>query len=142
DTQFLEAKEGRDLLASLATQIGRQQRPADIAETLQALAVLAKANSPALPAIVQRLGARSGTPLAEQIAIATGGKAETLMKSLLADAARRAADSAAPLKARVAAVEQLRLANFADQQELLGSFLAPAAPAELQAATLTVLASF
>src|SRR5437763_3945662 len=90
DAQFLDAKEGRELLASLATQIGRQQRPDDIAETLQALSALAKGNSPALPTIVQRLGARAGTPLAEQIAAATGGKAETLMKSLLADAGRRA----------------------------------------------------
>ena len=66
--------------------------------------------------IIQRLAARSGTPLAEQIAAATGGKAETLMKSLLAAAAKRAADEAAPLKARIAAVEQLRLATFADRK--------------------------
>jgi putative membrane-bound dehydrogenase-like protein len=142
DAEFLDSKEGRELLASLATQIGRQQRAEDIAETMTALADLARSNSPALPTIVQRLGARAGTPLAEQIAKATGGKAETLMKTLLADAVRRAADDKAPLKARVAAVEQLRLATFADQQELLGSLLAPAVPAELEAAALTVLASF
>lgn len=142
DAQFLDAREGRELLASLATQVGRQQRPEDIAETLKALSALATSNSPALPTIIQRLGARTGTPLAEQIAAATGGKAETLMKSLLADAAKRAADGNTPLKARVAAVEQLRLATFADQQELLGSLLAPAIPADLQSASLTVLASF
>ena len=33
DDEFIEAKEGRELLASLAAQIGRQQRPEDIAET-------------------------------------------------------------------------------------------------------------
>ena len=76
------------------------------------------------------------------MAAATGGKAETLMKSLLAAAARRTADEATPLKARMAAVEQLRLATFADQQELLGSLLAPAVPAELQAAAIATLASF
>jgi putative membrane-bound dehydrogenase-like protein len=142
DTEFLDAKEGREMLASLAMQIGRQQRAEDIAETLKALQALAAANSPALPTIVQRLAAKSGTPLAQQVATATGGKAETLMKSLLAAAAKRAADESAPLKARVAAVEQLRLAMFADQQELLASLLAPAAAAELQAAAIATLASF
>jgi putative membrane-bound dehydrogenase-like protein len=142
DPTFLDAKEGREMLASLATQIGKQQKPADISGTLEALTVLAKANSPALPTIVQRLGARAGSPLAEQIAKATGGKAETLMKSLLAEAAKRVADDKSPLKARVAAVEQLRLATFADQKELLESLLAPAIPAELQTAAIATLASF
>jgi putative heme-binding domain-containing protein len=42
----------------------------------------------------------------------------------------------------VAAVEQLRLATFADQQELLGSLLAPAVPAEVQSAAIATMASF
>src|SRR5205085_1934635 len=82
DSQVVDSKEGREMLASLAAQVGRQQRPADIAATMTALRGLAEANSPALPTIIQRLAAKSGTPLAEQIAKATGGKAETLMKSL------------------------------------------------------------
>jgi putative membrane-bound dehydrogenase-like protein len=142
DQELIDAKEGREMVASLAAQIGRQQRPQDIAEALQALKELAQTESPALPTIIQRLGARTGTPLAEQIAAATGGKAETLMKSVLVQAAKRAADEAAPLKSRVAAVEQLRLATFTDQQELLGGLLAPAVPVDLQAATLSTLSSF
>lgn len=142
DSQVVESKEGREMLASLAAQIGRQQRPADIAAAMTALRGLAEANSPALPTIIQRLAAKSGTPLAEQIATATGGKAETLMKSLLAAAAKRAADESSPVKARAAAVEQLRLASFGDQKELLSSLLSPAVAAELQAAALTTLASF
>jgi putative heme-binding domain-containing protein len=42
----------------------------------------------------------------------------------------------------VAAVEQLRLSRFADQQELLASLLAPAVPVDLQAAALSTLGSF
>ncbi len=142
DSQIVESREGRELLASLAAQIGRQQRPADISATLVALRTLAAADSPALPTIIQRLAAKSGTPLAEQIATATGGKAESLMKSLLAAAGKRAADEAAPVKTRTAAVEQLRLASFDDQKELLSSLLSPAVAAELQAAALATLASF
>src|SRR5262249_2132284 len=140
--EFVESREGREILASLAAQIGRQQRSEDVSEMLAALGTLSKADSPALPILIQRLAPRSGTPLAEQIAAATGGKAETLMKSLLVSAAKRASDEATPLKARVAAIEQLRLANFAEQKDLLASLLSPAAAAEVQAAALTVLASF
>jgi putative membrane-bound dehydrogenase-like protein len=142
DQGVLETKEGRDTLAALAAQIGKQQRPEDITQTLAALSALAKADSPVLPTIVQRLAVRGGTKLAEQVAAATGGKAETLLRSLLAAAAKRAADESAPLKARVAAIEQLRMAAFVDQGELLASLLAPAVPAELQAAALATLASF
>src|SRR5262249_37749164 len=123
DPEFIEAREGRELVASLAAQIGRQQRPEDIADMLTALKALAQANSSALPIIIQRLAARSGSPLAEQIASATGGKAEALMKSLLSSATQRSADENAPLKARIAAIEQLRLATFADQKALLASLL-------------------
>jgi len=142
DASFVESKEGREMLASVAAQIGRQQRPDDVKETLVALRALTAANSPTLPTIIQRLGAKSGTPLAEQIAVATGGKAEVLMKSLLVAAAKRATDEAAPAKARAAAVEQLRLGSFAESKDLLASLLSPAVAAELQAAALSTLASF
>ncbi len=142
DSEFIDSREGRELIASLAAQIGRQQRPEDIAELLDAMKALARANSTALPIIVQRVAARSGTALAEQIAAATGGKAEMLMKSLLASAAQRAADETAPLKARIAAIEQLRLATFADEKGLLASLLSPAIAADVQSAALSTLASF
>ena len=85
---------GRRRRGELGGLAGRRlvgsRRRKTFAETPAAGVPLAKANSPALPTVIQRLGARIGTPLAEQIAVATGGKAETLMKSLLADAAKRA----------------------------------------------------
>jgi putative membrane-bound dehydrogenase-like protein len=142
DATFVESKEGREMLASLATQIGRQQRSEDVQETLVALRSLTATNSTALPTIIQRLGAKSGTPLAEQVATATGGKAETLMKSLLVAAAKRATDEGAPAKTRAAAVEQLRLGTFAANKDLLASLLSPAVAGELQAAALSTLASF
>jgi putative membrane-bound dehydrogenase-like protein len=142
DTQLRETAGGRELLANLAAQIGKQQRPEDVVQTVQTLKRLAEANSTLLPIIVQRLAARPGTPLAEQVAAATGGKADALMKKLIGDAARRAADESALLPSRVAAIEQLRLSSFGEQQELLGSLLAPAIPAEVQAAALATLGSY
>jgi putative membrane-bound dehydrogenase-like protein len=142
DAQFRDTQPGKELLASLAAQIGKQQRADDIAEALKTLAALAKENAEALQIIVPRLAAREGTPLAQQIAAATGGKADTLVRELLVAAAKTAADEGASLKARIAAVEQLRLSNFADQSTPLASLLAPAVPADLQAAVLATLGSY
>ncbi|MCI0362003.1 MAG: c-type cytochrome [Planctomycetaceae bacterium] len=142
DAKFRDTPPGQELLASLAMQIGKQQRADDIAELLKTLAALAKENSPALQTIVQRLAAREGTPLAQQVAAATGGKAEELMQSLLASAAKTAANEEGPLKARVAAVEQLRLGKFADERDLLAGLLEPIVPADLQSAALATLGSF
>jgi putative membrane-bound dehydrogenase-like protein len=142
DAKFRETKEGQEVLGSLAAQIGKQQRPDDVTQTLKVLTELARANSAVLKVIVQRLSARPGTPLAEQVAAATGGKAEELIKGMIVQAAQRAADEKAPLKARVAAVEQLRLAGFADQQQLLASLLVPTTPVDLQAAVLTTLGAY
>jgi len=67
DQAFLESREGRELLASLAAQIGASNGRKTSPRRLKALTALAQANSSALPIIIQRLAARSGTPLAEQI---------------------------------------------------------------------------
>jgi putative heme-binding domain-containing protein len=64
------------------------------------------------------------------------------MKSLLTEAARVAADESATEKARVAAVQQLRLGRLADADDVLAALLAPAVPAELQSAALGTLGSF
>ncbi len=142
DASFRDTQPGKELLASLAMQIGKQQRADDIAETLKLLAALAKENAPALQIIVPKLAAREATPLAAQIAAATGGKADALMQSLLANAAKTAAQEESPLKARIAAVEQLRLGKFAVQRDLLAGLLEPVIPADLQSAALATLGSF
>ncbi len=142
DLKFRDSPAGRDWIASLATQIGKQQAAGDIAELLKLLAVLTKENAAILPTIVERLAAKEDSPLAQKIAAATGGKAEELMQSLLAEAAAQAGDDDAPLAARVAATEQLRLAKFSDQRELLARLLAPAVPGDLQSAALATLGSY
>ncbi|HEX5105136.1 MAG TPA: PVC-type heme-binding CxxCH protein, partial [Pirellulaceae bacterium] len=142
DPVYRVSKAAPELLGSLAMQIGKQQRAEDVAETLKSLAALAKDNSPLLPVIVQKLAAKDGSPLAEQIAAATGGKAEAVMQALLAQASTAAADEEAPLAKRVAAAEQLRLAKFADQRELLSALLGPSVPPDLQSAVLRTLASY
>jgi putative heme-binding domain-containing protein len=133
---------GREWIASLAAQIGKQQAAGDVAELLKVLASLTKENATVLPTIVERLAAKAGSPLSQQVAAATGGKAEELMKSLLGEAAATAAKEDAPLKDRIAATSQLRLSNIADQRELLAGLLAPAVPVDLQSAALATLGSY
>jgi putative heme-binding domain-containing protein len=142
DREFRDTVAGREFLASLAAHIGKQQQAEDVAELLKALARLAKENSPALPAIVERLGAPNGSPLAQQVAIATGGKAEVLLQSLLAEAGRTAASEEAPLKARIAAIQRLRLSKFSEQRELLDQLLEPVVPTDLQSAVLATIGSY
>jgi putative membrane-bound dehydrogenase-like protein len=141
DPEFRGSTAGRDLLGSLAAQIGRQQRADDVANLLKALRGLTD-DLQTLQAIVAKLGAAEGSPLARQVAAATGGRADELMKSLLAEAATVAADESAAEKARIAAVQQLRLGRHADSAEVLAALLAPAVPAELQSAALATLGSF
>ncbi|MDX1948182.1 MAG: c-type cytochrome [Pirellulaceae bacterium] len=142
DPKFAARKEGRELLASLATQIGKQQRAEDVAQTLKTLTALTQSDLSVLQLIVQALAARPGTPLASQIAAATGGKAEELLHQLLVEARRTAGDGSVPVAARVAATEQLRLGRFASERELLAGLLAANIPADLQAAALATLAVF
>lgn len=142
DPEYRANKAAPEMLSSLATQIGKQQRAEDVAETLKSLAWLARENSPLLGVIVQKLAAKEGSPLAEQVAAATGGKAEAVMQALLTQAAAAAGDEQLQLPRRVAAVEQLRLAKFADQRELLFTLLGPSVPTDLQAAALRTLASY
>jgi putative heme-binding domain-containing protein len=85
---------------------------------------------------------KPGTKLAEQIAAATGGRADALVKELVVSATKSAADVAAKPADRVAAIQQLRLGRFVDLQTPLTALLGPTQPAEVQTAALGTLASF
>ena len=93
----------------------------------QGAADLAKANSPALPTIIQRLAAQSGHAAGRANCRGDrrqGGDADEVAAGLRPPSG---ADEAAPLKARVAAVEQLRLAHICrSARSCLASLLAPA----------------
>lgn len=142
DTAFRATPAGRDWLRLLSEQIGKQQRGDDVAELIGVLRGLPPAETAVLQAILQGLAAKPGAPLAEQIAAATGGRAEELTRQLVAAAARRAVEDGLKTPERVAAVQQLRLGRLAELEPTLVRLLEPAQPAEVQTAALDVLASF
>jgi putative membrane-bound dehydrogenase-like protein len=142
DEKFRAEAGGKDFLRRLAAQIGQQQSPADAAALLKTVAALAGAKDGTLEVILQGLALKPGTNLAEQVAAATGGKSDELMKQLVERALATAANSDAKLPQRLAAVSQLRVGRLADVSDVLSALLEPAEPADLQSAALATLASF
>ena len=133
------SRAGRELVASLAAQIGRQQRPDDLDAVVELLSKLVHVRSPLAALILERLAARPGTPLAARLEQATGGHAQELIQTLVAESARRVADASLPLPTRLAALDSLRLARWEDHGELLTALLDPQNPLELQTAVLATM---
>ena len=142
DDQFRAAPAGKNLLRSLAAQIGQQQSADDVAAVLKTLSALAGTKDGTLQIILQGLALKPDSKLAQQVAAATGGKSDELMRQLVTDALAIAGDSERKLKERLAAVQQLRLGKLAEVEEVLVALLEPAEPADLQSAALATLSSF
>jgi putative membrane-bound dehydrogenase-like protein len=142
DAEFRTTAAGRDWLRLLSEQIGKQQRPDDVAALIAALRSVPATETATLQSMLQGLAAKPGTPLAEQIAAATGGRAEEVTRQLVAAAARKAIDGNVAAAERLAVIPQLRLGRFQDLESTFAGLLEPAQPAELQTAALEVLASF
>jgi putative heme-binding domain-containing protein len=98
-------------------------------------------DSSCLQLIVQSLALKKESAFDQQVASATGGQSERVMREML-EQAKRTVSSKAPGKKRVDAVQLLRLGTFAESQELFVSLLQPTEPAELQSVALTTLATF
>jgi len=142
DAKYRGTADGKSFLRSMAAQIGQQQSADDVAALLKTLTALAGEKDGVLQVILQGLALKPGSKLAEQVAAATGGKSEELMKQVVSEALRAAADGEQKLPARLAAAQQLRLGKLAEVEETLLALLEPAQPADLQAAALATLASF
>lgn len=142
DKSFRGAEPGLGWLRDLAAQIGKQQRADDIASLLQTLKTLPPDEKSAVQAIVQGVAAKADSKLNQQIAAATGGRADELTKELLASSAAIAADAKRPAPERAAAAQLLRLGTFAAQKDALAVLLEPQEPGEVQSAALATLATF
>jgi putative membrane-bound dehydrogenase-like protein len=142
DATFRQSPAGRDWLKSLAEQIGKQQRTDDVAELIGALRGIPATETATLQSVLQGLAAKPGSPLAEKVAAATGGRADELTRELVATALKTAIDAKSGTADRLAAVQQLRLGEFPTLEPTLAQLLEPTQPAELQTAALDVLSAF
>lgn len=141
DTKLAENETNKQFVLALTSQIGKQQRPEDVALLIQVLVRWSEQKSPLLALAVQNLGAKQGSPLAGQIARATGGKADEWLKEMVRSALVTAKDEQATVEKRVAAVRQLRLARLAETAATAEELLSPTQPAELQTAAIALLGS-
>ncbi|MBW3595956.1 MAG: c-type cytochrome [Planctomycetes bacterium] len=144
DAKFRSTPAGRSWLSTLATQIGKQQRPADVAAVTDVLHKLAGDPSAkaALQTIIQALAARPGSPLAEQMAAATGGESEAVLRELFTSARDQVLNYQTDPEKRAELVHRLRWGELDEAAPVLTALLSPAQPADVQAAALATLASF
>ncbi|MGE3779999.1 MAG: PVC-type heme-binding CxxCH protein [Pirellulaceae bacterium] len=141
DEPFRQSDAGRDWLRLLGAQIGKQQRPEDIAALLKVLRAIA-ADSVSVQTLVRSLGAKTGSPLDRQVAAATGGQSDRVVQEMLASASNTALNADAKLNSRIESISLLRLGTLSDRRELFQNLLEPTQPSEVQAAALATLASF
>jgi putative heme-binding domain-containing protein len=144
DEKFRATAAGRIWLEALAAQIGKQQRPEDVAAVTDVLRKLAgdQEAKEALQTVVQALAARPGSPLAAQLAAATGGESESVLRELFESARDQVLENRGDSTKRAAMVHRLRWGEFEEARPVLTALLAPAQPADVQAAALATLASF
>lgn len=141
DAKLADNETNKQFVLALTSQIGKQQRPEDVALLIQVLVRWSEQKSPLLALAVQNLGAKQSSPLAEQIAKATGGKADEWLREMVSSALVTAKNEQASVDKRVAAVRQLRLARLADISSTAEALLSPTQPAELQTAAIVLLSS-
>ena len=142
DEKLALTEPGKELIRALAVQIGKQQLPEDIAQLVTTLGRWSDQKSPLLPLAIQSLAARQGSPLAQQIARATGGKADEWLQELLSQAATTAKNNQAATPERIAALRQLRLARLTAAKDVAEELLSPTQPTELQTEAIALLGSF
>ncbi len=142
DKPFREHQAGRTFLLQLARQIGRQQKPADIAALLPAAADLARTDASLLRQVVTAVNAKPGSKLATDLATVTGAKGKQELQRLLASATTTATDESANIAQRVTAIRQLRWGAAGKQVPVLAQLLTPSQPAQVQSAALETLAGF
>ncbi|QDU63582.1 Cytochrome c [Planctomycetes bacterium Pan216] len=130
-------------IKALASQIGRQQRPEDVAAVLTLLGDLSKqGDTETARHLVRSLSLKPNSPFASRIASVTGGNAEAWRRDVLAKATKAARDTSLGLKARVAAIHELSLGSLAETRDLLLELLDPRQPGAIQQAALETLATF
>jgi putative membrane-bound dehydrogenase-like protein len=144
DAKFRHTAVGAGWIETLATQIGRQQRPEDVAAVMDVLRKLRedKTVKTTMQTIVRALAAKPGSPLAEQLAAATEGESDKVLRQLFEAALREARDENLSPEKRAAAVHRLRFGGFEEARPALAELLQPAQSSEVQAAALATLATF
>ncbi|MBA2115239.1 PVC-type heme-binding CxxCH protein [Bremerella alba] len=130
----------KELLSSLARQIGKQQRPGDVATLTRLLSNLTSNHPELFELIVTHLDATPGSSLARQMANATQGESEAVIQRMVDQAKLTLSNRDTPIGARVGAIDVLPFGKFdaATFEELLE----PSQPLVIQEAALQAMRRF
>lgn len=140
---FVASPQGLATIRDIAAQIGRQQRPEDVAAVIATLSILADVKDVDISAaILTGLAAKEGSDLRAKVDAASKGRAGKQIEKLVAAATARALDDSQLADHRTAAIAQMRLGSFTELQTKFDDLLAPEQPVAVQAAALDALATF
>ncbi len=128
------------LIGSLARQIGKQQRPEDIATVAKLLSDISKEYPERSELVLTQMDIAPGSPLAQLLANATNGKSEVVIRNMVAQATRTLLSNEATLDSRTRAVEMLQFGKF--DPEVFRTLLEPSQPLTLQKAALNGMRKF
>jgi putative membrane-bound dehydrogenase-like protein len=132
----------KEVLLALAGQTAAANRAGEIAEVIKAIDRLAETDKGLARELVRAFVAKLPASARQKFAGLATGKAGAILKDLLADAQKTAANEKAPPAARAAALRTLGLAPFAEVKPVLSASLGVRQPPAVQLAALEVLAKF
>jgi putative membrane-bound dehydrogenase-like protein len=132
----------KDLTLALIAQTAATNQPDELAIVVKTLDKLADEDKSLTRELVQVLVTRLAPSAREKFGGLASGKAGMILKELLVDARKTAADEKAEAAARAAAIRTLGLAPFGDVKAILTASLGVRQPQPVQLAALEVLGKF
>ena len=142
DPEYAHSDVGLAMMGTLATQVGKQQRPEDIAAVGRIVTALASQQTPLLHALVRQLSFKQGSAESEQLNAATEGSFGRVVETLLSEAATAANDDQQPVERRVSAIGMLELGALGDRVGAFTELLDPTQPIQIQFQAVTSLGRF
>lgn len=130
----------KQLLSSLARQIGKQQRPEDIAVVAKLLSELSRDQPEVFQLVITHLDAASGSSLAQQLAKATRGESEAVIQKMIDQAQATLKKRDSPLEERLRAIDVLPFGKL--DSTIFGGLLEPSQPLAIQDASLRAMRRF
>ncbi|MGH7134586.1 MAG: DUF7133 domain-containing protein, partial [Pirellulales bacterium] len=145
DAMFRQSESAPAFLDSLARQIGTANRAAELDALLKTVEQLATSDAATAGIIVRGVAAglaQRGAKLDTAFAGDRAATARRIVADLLTSARSAAANDAQPANRRVAAIDTLTLARFADVEECLTGLVNERQPQDVQRAALRTLGRF
>jgi putative heme-binding domain-containing protein len=142
DERYRATAGGKSLLLALASQTAAANRPVELAALVKALDRLPDSEKALSRELVQAFVTKLPAAARDKFAGLAGGKSGAILKELLADATKTAADEKATPAARTSAIRTLALAPFAEAKPVLAKCLDVREPQPVQLAVLEALAKY